>query len=178
VRAAHAPDGTLLARYYFGEGPSEGACKGASEGTCAGAAIPVLREEDRDGDGRADRWIGYAGRTRREIWEDDHGAGRPDVHLVFAEGGALIERIELDPDRNGEPDRIFYYRGKSLVGDARDTDGDGRIDRFDSFGATGSLDLIERDVDGDGRIDLRSHYESGRLVRREIHGAPPVAGGS
>ncbi len=162
VRAAHAPDGALLARYYF----------------AVGAALPVLREEDRDGDGRADRWIGYAGRARREVWEDARGSGRPDVHLVFAREGASLERIELDPGGDGEPDRIFYYSGEDLVGDARDSDGDGRIDRFDRFDSRGDLSLVERDVDGDGRIDVRSHYEAGRLVRRETSEPPRLGGGS
>jgi hypothetical protein len=91
------------------------------------------------------------------------------VHLVYgAGGGAPLERIELDPGGDGEPDRIFYYAGEGLVGDARDSDGDGHIDRFDRFDARGRLDVIERDVDGDGRIDVRSHYEAGRLLRREL----------
>src|SRR5262245_61573875 len=51
ARAAYAPDGTVLARYYFP----------------AGAESPVLREDDTDGDRRADRWIGYEGATRREV---------------------------------------------------------------------------------------------------------------
>jgi hypothetical protein len=159
VRAAHAPDGALLARYYF----------------AAGASEPLLREEDLDRDGRADRWTGYAGSTRRDVFEDTRGSGHPDLHLVFAPGSASLARIELDPGADGEPDRIFYYSGESLVGDARDTDGDGRIDRFDRFDARGDLSLVERDLDGDGRIDVRSHYQAGQLQRRELSDPAHVA---
>jgi tetratricopeptide (TPR) repeat protein len=153
ARGAYAPDGSAVARYSF----------------AVGAELPVLREEDTDGDDRPDRWIVYTEGSRREIWEDGRRRGRPDVHLLFARGGDPLERIELDADADGRPERVFHYdpRG-ALAGEGRDTDGDGRLDRFDRFDADGNLDLREEDLDGDGGVDVRSVYRAGKLVRREL----------
>ena len=115
ARAVYAPDGSVLSRYFFARG----------------APLPVLREEDTSQDGRPDRWIGYQDGTRREIWEDGRGRGRPDVHLVFAAEGEPLERIELDDDGDGKPERVFSYTLGKLTGESRDTNRDGRLDRFD-----------------------------------------------
>jgi tetratricopeptide (TPR) repeat protein len=152
ARAAYAPDGQVIARYYF-----------APE-----ADAPILREEDTDGDGDADRWIAYRDASRSEIYEDARGRGRPDRRLVFAAGGEPLERIEIDVAGDALPDRVFRYRGGRLVAEESDTDGDGEIDRFDRFGADGRVDLREEDLDGDGEIDVRSMFRGGKLVRREL----------
>jgi hypothetical protein len=158
ARVAYAPDGTVLARYYFP----------------AGAESPVLREDDTDGDLRADRWIGYEGATRREIYEStgrggpSGGSGRPGVRIVFAEGGERVARVEIDDDTDGRPERILHYRGGAISGEARDSNGDGSLDTFDRLDAAGRVALREEDVDGDGAIDVRSIYEGGRLIRREL----------
>jgi len=152
TRAVYAPDGSVLSRYFFARG----------------AALPVLREEDTSHDGRPDRWIGYEEGTRREIWEDGRGLGRPDVHLIFAKDGAPLERIELDDDGDGRSERVFSYTRGKLTGESRDTNRDGSLDRFDRLDERGDLVLREEDVDGNGSIDVRSIYSAGRLVRREL----------
>ena len=150
ARAVYAPDGSLLSRYFFARG----------------APLPVLREEDTTRDGKPDRWIGYQDGTRREIWEDGRGRGRPDLHLLFAAEGEPLERIELDDDGDGQPERVFSYTLGKLTGESRDTNRDGRLDRFDRLDENGELVLREEDVDADGAIDVRSIYSAGRLVRR------------
>ena len=152
ARAAFAPDGSEIARYYFPEGD----------------ALPVLREEDASRDGEADRWIAYQGDARTEIWEDGGPAGRPDLRLVFSVGGRRLLRVEVDRDRNGRPERVFHYSAGTLTAEARDRDGDGQLDTFDRLDADGSLAVREEDLDGDGEIDVRSHYQDGKLRRREL----------
>jgi len=152
ARAVYAPDGSVLSRYFFARG----------------APLPVLREEDTSQDGRPDRWIGYQDGTRREIWEDGRGRGRPDVHLVFAAEGEPLERIELDDDGNGKPERVFTYTLGKLTGESRDTNRDGVLDRFDRLDEKGNLTLREEDLNSDGAIDVLSIYSAGRLVRREL----------
>ena len=152
ARAAVAPDGSEIARYYFPEGD----------------ALPILREEDANRDGAPDRWVAYHGDARTEVWEDAHLAGRPDVRLVFTAGGQRLLRVEVDRDRDGRPERVFHYSSGTLTAEARDSDGDGRLDIFDRLDAKGELAVREEDLDGDGEIDVRSHYEDGKLKRREL----------
>ncbi|MCZ6464184.1 MAG: hypothetical protein O7A09_07575 [Proteobacteria bacterium] len=151
VRVLYAPDGGIVARYYF----------------TGGGAEPVLREEDGV-DGRPDRWVAYAAGARREVWEDRRGSGVPDLHLIFAEGGDPLERLEVDSNGDGRPDRAFHYVDGRLVSEDRDTTGNGRFDLFERFDPSGALTLREEDRNGDGSVDLRTAYRSGRIVRREI----------
>lgn len=154
ARVAYAPSGGVLARYYYAD-PGDG--------------IPLVREEDTDGDAQPDRWIGYRGTHRAEIWEDSQDQGRPDRHFVFARGGSPLIRIEIDEDANTDPERVFHYENGTLAAEERDTDGDGTIDRFDRFDASGLVSERAEDLNGDGKIDIRDIYRAGRLVRREIN---------
>jgi hypothetical protein len=145
ARAAHAQDGSELARYYF----------------ASGELRPVLREEDADRDGRPDRWIAYAGDVRSEIWQGDRSLGRPDVKLVFGEDGVRLARVEVDRDADDRPERIVHYTRGAPSSEARDTDGDGALDLFDRLAPDGSVVVREQDVDGDGAIDLREVFDRG-----------------
>jgi tetratricopeptide (TPR) repeat protein len=151
-RVVYAPDGSAIARYYIP----------------AGGGRPVLREEDTSGDGRPDRWITYDDGTRDEIFEDVYETGRPDLRFVFAPGGERLDRIELDRDANGRPERVFVYADGALDSEHRDTTGDGTFDRYERFDDDGNVALREEDLDGDGVVDVRTIFEHGRLVRREL----------
>jgi tetratricopeptide (TPR) repeat protein len=150
VRAYAAPDGGTLARYWFP----------------AGSDAPVLREEDADGDGGPDRWQGYVDGERRHLWEDRQGLGWPDLHMTFA--GGHVERIEVDGDGDGRVERVFVYEAGVLDSESRDTDDDGVLDRVEHFDPEGWVVRREDDLDGDGEPDLKSYFERGKLVRREI----------
>lgn len=152
VRAALAPDGTELARYYFAPDDPQ----------------PLLRADDADADGRPERWVGYAGSHRAEIWEDADDAGHPDVRLVLGPDGKRIARAEFDRDGDDRPERVLHYAGGALAAQALDADGDGRFETVDRFEAGGRVRIREEDVDGDGAYDIRSRYESGKLVSREL----------
>jgi tetratricopeptide (TPR) repeat protein len=151
ARVAYAPDGAILARYFFP----------------AGGEHPVLREDDTDGDRKPDRWIAYEGDARSEVYEAGSG-DRPSVRIVFSESGTRVARVEIDADSNGHPERILHYREERVTGEARDTNGDGRLDTFDRLDSAGRVAARDEDVDGDGAIDVRSVYEAGRLIRREL----------
>jgi hypothetical protein len=151
ARVAWAPDGTLLARYFFPVGSDQ----------------PVLREDDTNGDRKPDRWIAYEGDVRSEVYEAG-ASDRPAVRLVFSESGTRVARVEIDDDSDGHPERILHYRDERVSGEARDTNGDGRLDTFDQIDSAGRVAMREEDIDGDGAIDVRSVYEAGRLIRREL----------
>jgi len=151
ARVAWAPDGTILARYFFPVGSDH----------------PVVREDDTDGDRKPDRWIAYEGDARSEVYEAGTG-DRPAVRLVFTESGTRVARAEIDEDSDGHPERILHYRDERVTGEARDTNGDGRLDTFERLDSAGRVAMREEDVDGDGAIDVRSVFEAGRLIRREL----------
>lgn len=162
--------GARLARVRAGgpvESRSVGQLPDARAWFRAGGSTPLLLEQDSDRDGRADRWIGYRGGSRRELWEDVGGRGAPDLHVVFAPGGESLERVEIDDDADGRPERVLAWSEGRLVSEALDSNADGVLDRFDLYDEEGSLRLREEDRDGDGEIDLRTRYRDGRLVAHD-----------
>lgn len=190
VRTLHGPSGSLVARYYFDA--RAGRDRDATD------AVPILVEEDASGDGVLDRWTAYRAGLRTEVWETRRDEGVPDLHTVYADDGHTLVRLELDEvkgkgrgeerdeerdeagdegRREGErrdagydglADRVYDYEAGVLVRAAHDTDGDGRLDRFDRFDEEGRVAVREEDLTGDGRIDVRSLFLEGRLVKREI----------
>lgn len=152
TRALLTPEGGVVARFYF----------------ASGASLPLLREEDVDGDGRPDRWTGYEGRERRHLWKDDQGSGAPDLHWVFGPGGSEVQRVETGLGSDRRATRILHFRNGRLEVEEHDTDGDGRIDRRDTYDDQGHVTLSTRDVDGDGRFEVRSRYHRGKLLSREL----------
>ena len=110
--------------------------------------------------------------ARSEVHEAG-AADRPALRLVFDGAGAHVVRVEVDDDADGHPERIVHYRAERVSGEARDTNGDGRLDTFDRLDATGRVALREEDLDGDGAIDVRSAYRDGRLIRRELSHPEP-----
>lgn len=151
ARNLYGPGGDVIARYFFGE-------------THAG---PLLREVDVDGDGEPDRWIAYRRGLRSEVWRARSGA-QGELHLVFQPDGEALVRLELDTRGDGHFDRVLTYASGRVQLDSRDTTGDGHFDHREHFDAQGDLRMREEDVDGDEAIDVRTAYDSGRVVRREI----------
>jgi tetratricopeptide (TPR) repeat protein len=159
ARALYAPDGSLLARYYF--------AALASHGGDPGPESLLVREEDTHGTGHADRWVVFDSGVRSEVWElgaDDQA----EFRMVYASAGNPLERIEIDADGNGLSERIFYYRDGAVRSESRDTSGDGFFDLVEHFDAEGTLVSREEDRSHDGQTDIRTTYENGRIIRREI----------
>jgi hypothetical protein len=157
-RAFFAPDGKRLATYYVDD-----------------AGTPVLREEDRDGDGAADRWTAYGGGRRTEVWEARGASGLPGAHITMEPDGD-VGKIEVLRPSDGRAQRVFLYEQGRLTAEESDTNADGQLDRFETFDAGGEVVSRDEDLDGDGRVDVRSHYEKGRLIRREISDPAVVEG--
>lgn len=104
-----------------------------------------------------------------------------------------VARRVIDRNQDGVSDRIITYEG---LGGARieetDTDFDGRVDRWDTFGAMGQrlrsatarmgarpdrvasydragrLDRVETDADLDGIFEVAQIHEAGRLAELRI----------
>lgn len=90
---------------------------------------PVELTLDRNRDGKVDVKIRYRGTSNafitdevpEEYWQDTEYRGFFDLHVVFSSGS--VQRIELDRDGNGAPERILigadavtFHRSQSLAG--------------------------------------------------------------
>ena len=112
----------------------------------AGDAL-AYEEYDDDNDGRVNRRVEYRDRARSVEMEDRDADGTMDLWTYYAPDGRPI-RVERDTRRqDGKPDVFEHYEGRGP---------DMRIVRK------------EEDVNGDGKVDVVSHYEDGRLSRKEI----------
>lgn len=135
------------------------------------------------------------------LWRTEPGPGGVEtrvVQLPFEQASydlhthALVRRV-LDRNQDGVSDRIITYEG---MGGARieevDTDFDGRVDRWDTFGALGQrlrsatartggrpdrmasydragrLERVETDADLDGVFEVVQIHENGRLAETRI----------
>lgn len=101
------------------------ACAGRGRAQDAGAptasTVPGT-PEDRNHDGRPDRWV-----------------ERDALHRPL--------RISLDEDRDGRPDRVEIYVAGRLNRTDYDSDGDRRLDATDQYGADGTVNMTLWDRD-------------------------------
>lgn len=155
VRMLDDGQGRSLARFYFQPGATE----------------PLLREEDSNQDGVADRWTAYASGRPREVLEDRGASGRVNARRILEADGLATERIEIDMDGDGRAERVFHYAAGTLSGGDTDTNADGILDRFERFDIGGSVSSRDDDLDGDGTVDVHSEFRAGKLTRRELRDA-------
>lgn len=123
-------------------------------------------EEDANHDGVVDTWVQYSGGQVARRRADTDGDGNVDYWALY-ENGQLV-REERDSTGDGFRDKVSTYTAGHLAREEVDANGDGRPESIALFDADQKLREKEEDRDGDGRPDLRSVYENGKLVRREI----------
>jgi hypothetical protein len=135
---------------------------------------PLRARIDTDEDGTIDRWEYY----------DDKGAllkvgfsrrhdGTPDA-WAYAGPGGKTARVEIASSGDERKiDRREFYDGDRLIRVEEDTDGDTRIDKWESY-EHGALKTAAMDENGDGIADRRLTYTGGALVR--IESEPDAAG--
>jgi len=141
--------------------PAPSASPGPDAG---GAGWTTIKTEDRDHDGRPDRWIQTSNGRKRELLDDDHD-GRPEKTVYYEPGSDKIARVEEDTNGDGQPDAWTLYKDGKIVVRRADTNGDGEIDSW-TFYRDGRVVRQEQDTDGDGVRDRVDYYENGKLVRR------------
>lgn len=105
--------------------------------------------------------------VRKEV--DMNRDGKTDVISYFTDDGAL-DREEMDSDYDGFFDWTDHYQKGVRVMSEYDSDNDGRPNVFKYFtrgdDGTVHLDRKERDEDGDGKIDVWERYDaSGNVIR-------------
>lgn len=157
LRAGRAPGAAPAAEPTPAEAPS-----GAAPSPGAAAADEV---EDRDGDGRADRWVYESDGRRRELLDEDHD-GRPERTTWYEQDGETIARRDEDTDGDGEVDSWSTYQGGELARRRTDGDHDGEPDTWTTYDAKGRIARHEQDANGDGVRDTVDYFSAGKIVRR------------
>lgn len=110
-----------------------------------------------------------------QLMSDRDGDGRAETRAFMS--GTAVERIEIDRNGDGAPDRWEYYAKPAVpnqpgatpvVERIEETNGsDKRITRRE-FYSRGAIQRVEDDTDGDGRPDKWEWYEAGELARVEL----------
>src|SRR5215468_5361935 len=131
-----------------------------------GARI-VRIEIDRDGDGKVDRWEHYGpGQRLEKVGFSRANDGIEDAWSFFDANGAVV-RIETSTRRDGKPSRFEYYTDNLLTHDEKDMDGDGRIDKWETYDGQ-RLESVAFDTRHRGTPDRRLVYEKNGSARLEI----------
>ena len=149
-------------------------------GGCAGSKTKALSGDSASGQRKDDMArCEFEGRDDRDVQEASApGAVLPNVRRVYGYIGAGDERRrillcrEVDTNFDGQKDLLRTYgdNGEKLFEQA-DSDYDGRIDTWITFGKTRPA-KIEFDKNGDGKPDEEKFYIEGQLsrVQRDTNG--------
>lgn len=109
-----------------------------------------------------------------QLVSDRDGDGKLDTRAFM--DGTTLQRIEIDRNADGRPDRWEHYhtaanaRARSEVEIERAEEANGSNERITrrEFYERGTVVRIEEDSNADGRIDKWEHYGGGQLVRIEL----------
>ncbi|HJU42571.1 MAG TPA: hypothetical protein VJ691_07135 [Vicinamibacterales bacterium] len=123
---------------------------------------PLRGEADQDGDGRIDRWEYFDARsTLVLIGTSSRGDGVEDTWTWPAPtpDGEMHRAISRRRDRHR--DRHEYLRDNTLVRAEEDTNGDGRIDKWERYEGSVLREAAFDTTFTTGRADRRVRYDGG-----------------
>ena len=87
--------------------------------------------------------------------------------------GTHIQRIEIDDNADGKPERWEYYgpdaagSGDVILRAEEASETTGKVSRWEYFDH-GQVARVDEDVDEDGRVDKWEQYRAGRLASVEL----------
>jgi hypothetical protein len=97
-----------------------------------GARI-IRVETDLDENGKIERWDFYGpDRTLEKVGFSRLNDGIMDAQ-AFYDGARHLQRMEVSTRRDGRFDKTEFYTGGILIRSEEDTDGDSRIDKWDTY---------------------------------------------
>jgi hypothetical protein len=124
-----------------------------------GARI-VRIEIDKDGDGKIDRWEYYGPDQKlQKIGVSRANDGKPDTWSYLGPDGS-VARIEIATPKTGKVTRTEYYEHSMLVRAEEDSDGDGKIDKWETYDGD-HLATVAFDTTHRGFPDRRLIYGPG-----------------
>jgi hypothetical protein len=137
-------------------------------------AKPVLTKQDRDEDGKMDRWEYYDANAKLvKVGFSRRNDGKADA-WAYSGPDDKVERIEIS--NTADENRISrweFYKSGVLDRAEEDTNGDGRPDKWETYRDGGIL-TAAFDEDGDGKPDRRFTYDGATLAF--IESEPDAAG--
>ncbi len=121
---------------------------------------------DLNRDERADRWTitNGAGQLVR-VEHDLNFDGNPDLWQYFDPQTSKLVEEELDLDFDFRVDLVVYYQDGVLARKDLSLAFDGQFTVAKFYDNQGELLRIEEDSDGDGKIDRWDYFEGGRRAR-------------
>ena len=131
----------------------------------------VLRIEiDKDEDGKVDRWEYYdADQKLEKVGFSRASDGKEDA-WSYADAGGSIVRIDVSTHRDGKIDRVEHYEKDVMVRAEEDTDGDGAIDKWETFDGQ-RLSSVSFDTAHSCKPDRRLVYGADGSARLEVDAA-------
>jgi len=140
-------------------------------------AKPVRTEQDMDGDGKIERWeYTRPDGSAEKVAVSRAKNGVPDMWTYFGPTGEIV-RVETafvqSNGTTGAVQRTELYESDRLVRVEEDTDGDGRVDKWE-FHDGPIVQAVEFDYDHDGKPDERiTMAPDGRVTdRQKLTGQP------
>jgi hypothetical protein len=119
-------------------------------------------------------------------------ATRKDVAAVYDQETGQLRQLDYDSNKNGRPDTISYMDGTRVLRVEIDKDEDGKVERWEYYGADsklekvglsgandgvvdqwayrgpdGTITKVEKSTRRDGRVQRTEFYEKGQLVAVE-----------
>jgi hypothetical protein len=137
-------------------------------------AKPVLTRQDRDEDGKMDRWEYYDADAKLvKVGFSRRNDGKTDAWAYPGPDGK-VERMEMShtSDEN-KISRWEFYKADVLDRSEEDTNADGRPDKWETY-MNGTVLTAAFDEDGDGKPDRRFTYDGATLLF--IESDPDAAG--
>jgi len=128
----------------------------------------ILRIEiDENEDGTVDRWEHYdAGQKLLKVGTSRTGNGKEDSWSYPAADGS-VAKVETSANSDGKVTRTEYYEKAALVRAEEDGDGDGVLDKWETYSGAGQLASVAFDTSHRGTPDRRLVYGAGGDARVE-----------
>lgn len=102
------------------------------------------------------------------------GCGGPseakkDVQAVYDEQTGRLRQLTYDSNKNGKPDSISYMDGTTVLRVEIDQNEDGKVDRWEYYGADRTLEKVGLSRANDGIVDQWAYRAAdGTLAKMEI----------
>jgi hypothetical protein len=127
----------------------------------------VRIEIDKDEDGKIDRWEYYAAdRKLEKVGFSRLNDGKEDA-WSYADADGTVVRIDVSTRRDGRVSRVEHYRAGALVDAEEDSDGDGAIDKWETYQGD-RLTTVAFDTSHRGNPTRRLVYGADGAVRVEV----------